>query len=180
MHRTMVQAVAGAAVIVAMAAGCGSGDSNDSADTNGSASATSDSGASGTGADASGDAGASGASEGAGGGDAAAKVSTAIEEATQAAPVTFTPESPELSDSAKQTIKTIADAMQGNDVKLMVSTSAGYPDAARSKALSEQRAQAIVAAFGEYGVTADRITTQATGNEKAQGEQALRTQITVA
>lgn len=191
MHRTIVQAVAGAAMIVALAAGCGSGDPNDSADTKDGTSASSEAGA-GTSAPeggASGDAaasegaGASGgadASGGAGGGDAAAKVTAAIADATKAAPVVFTPESPELSDAAKKTLKTIADAMQGNDVKLTVSTSAGYPDAAKSKALSEQRAQAIVAAFGEYGVTADRITTQATGNENAKGEQALQTQIAVA
>jgi peptidoglycan-associated lipoprotein len=174
MRRTMGQAVAGAAMVVALAAGCGSEDSNDSADTNGSASASSDSGDSGDGTGASDDAG------GAGGGSAAEMVSAAIEQATRAAPVTFAPESPELSESAKQSLKTIADAMKGNDVKLAVSTSAGYPDAAQSKALSEQRAQAIVAAFEEYGVAADRITTQATGNENAQGEQALQTQITVA
>lgn len=183
MRRTIVQAVAGATMIVALVAGCGSGDSNDSAGENGSASASSGAGASGTGTGASDGAGASAgaadASTGALSGDAA-KVSDVITQATQAAPVSFTPESAELSDSAKQTLKTIADAMQGNDVKLTVSTSAGYPDAAKAKTLSEQRAQAIVAAFQEYGVAADRITTQATGTEKAQGDQALQTQIAVA
>lgn len=165
MRRKIALTVAGAAIVASLAGGCGSEDSGGSNDaaTNG---ATAPSPGAGDMAQAQ--------------GGAAQQVTTAIDQALQKAPVTFTPENAELTAEGKQTIEQIAKAMGGNDVKINVATHAGYPDAAKSKELSEKRAEAITSAFEGAGVAADRVHTEASGNEKAQNEQALDTQISVA
>lgn len=71
-------------------------------------------------------------------------------------------------------------AQQGNQVKISVATHAGYPDADQAKTLSEKRAEAISSALEGLGVSKDRVARDATGNEEAQGDQALDTQISVA
>ncbi|MFD9961522.1 OmpA family protein [Amycolatopsis sp. NPDC058986] len=168
MRRTIVQAVAGAAVVAATVTACGSGDSNGS------------NGASGSSAAASSGAGApSSAGQGAANG-AAGQVNSAIEQALQQSPLTFEPQKADLTDKGKQTLDQIAKALQGNDVKITVATHAGYPDAQQAKTLSEKRAQAIATDLEGHGVAKDRVKEEATGNEKAQGDQALNTQISVA
>ncbi|MFC4079199.1 OmpA family protein [Amycolatopsis samaneae] len=163
----------GAAVVIATVTACGSGDSNGSG---GSSSAAAPPGGSGTSS-------AAGAPSSAGQGamnGAAGQVNSAIEQALQQSPVTFEPQKADLTDKAKQTLEQIAKAMQGNDVKITVATHAGYPDAQQAKTLSEKRAQAIASALETHGVAKDRVKEDATGSEKAQGDQALNTQISVA
>jgi peptidoglycan-associated lipoprotein len=173
MRRTIVQTVTGVAIVAGLVGACGSEGSTGAAGASG-ANAASSSGA----AVSSPDAGASSA-PGQGVGDAAQHVTAALQQALQQAPVTFEPEKADLTAPAKQVLEQIAKAMQGNDVKLDVATHAGYPDAAKAKTLSEQRADAIATTLEGLGVAKDRVQTDATGNEKAQGDQALNTQISV-
>ncbi|WP_020658605.1 OmpA family protein [Amycolatopsis benzoatilytica] len=178
MQRTIVLAIAGAAAVAALASGCGSGGSNDGSGASGKNTSASASGAAQSGAEQSGAAGQNGMS----GPDSAAgkQVTAAIEQAAQQSPLKFEPEKAELTGQAKEGLKGIAKAMQGNEVKLKVATHAGYSDAAKSKQLSEQRAEAITTALESDGVVKDRVQSEPTGNEKAQGEQALDTQLSVA
>ncbi|MFI6306667.1 OmpA family protein [Amycolatopsis thailandensis] len=169
------------AIVAGLVAACGSEGENGAAGTNGAngnASSAPAASSSGTGADTSSGAGTGDAGQA--GGEAAQKVTAAIQQALQQSPVMFTTESAELSEKSKSALGEIAKAMQGNDVKIAVATHAGYPDAEKSKALSEKRAEAIGAAFEGAGVAKDRVKSEATGNEKAQGDKALDTQITVA
>ncbi|MFI7121272.1 OmpA family protein [Amycolatopsis sp. NPDC049868] len=169
MRRTIARTVTGVAIVAGLVAACGSEGENGAAGSSG----TNGTASSAAGAPSSGDAGQAG-------GEAAQKVTAAIQQALQQSPITFTTESAELSEKSKTTLGEIAKAMQGNDVKIAVATHAGYPDAEKSKALSEKRAEAIAAALEGAGVAKDRVKTEATGNEKAQGDKALDTQITVA
>ncbi|MFE3171178.1 OmpA family protein [Amycolatopsis sp. NPDC059090] len=183
MQRALVKAVVGAAAVVALVSACGSGGSNDSSGSGASGQNTAQS----SGAAQSGEAGASGQNgapgqNGAAGqnGPAAQAVTAAIQQASQASPIKFEPEKAELTSQAKEGLAAIAKAMQGNDVKLKVETHAGYPDAEKAKKLSEERAQAISTALEGDGVAKDRVQAEPTGSEKAQGDQALDTQLTVA
>ncbi|MFC9256488.1 OmpA family protein [Amycolatopsis thailandensis] len=181
MRRTIARTVAGVAIVAGLVAACGSEGENGAAGTNGAngnASSAPAASSSGTGADTSSGAGTGDAGQA--GGEAAQKVTAAIQQALQQSPVMFTTESAELSEKSKSALGEIAKAMQGNDVKIAVATHAGYPDAEKSKALSEKRAEAISTAFEGAGVAKDRVKSEATGNEKAQGDKALDTQITVA
>lgn len=178
MRRNIARTVTGVAIVAGLVAACGSESENGAAGTsgaNGTASSAAAAPSSGDGAQAS-----SGADAGQAGGEAAQKVTAAIQQALQQSPITFTTESAELSEKSKAALGEIAKGMQGNDVKIMVATHAGYPDAEKSKALSEKRAEAITTALEGAGVAKDRVKTEATGNEKAQGDKALATQITVA
>ncbi|GAA3524893.1 hypothetical protein GCM10022222_04440 [Amycolatopsis ultiminotia] len=170
MHKTLVQAVTGAALVAALVTACGSGGS-DSSDSSGS-SGQNTAAPSSSGAGASGDNAQGGADD-----QAVQQANTAIQQATQQAPITFTTEKTELTAESKQTLAAIAKALQGNAVKLKVETHAGYSDAQQSKELSEKRAQAISSELEQAGLGKDRIQTEATGNEKAQGAQALETQF---
>lgn len=178
MRRNIARTVSGVAIVAGLVAACGSEGENGAAGTsgaNGTASSAAAAPSSGDGAQAS-----SGADAGQAGGEAAQKVTAAIQQALQQSPIAFTTESAELSEKSKAALGEIAKAMQGNDVKITVATHAGYPDAEKSKTLSEKRAEAITAALEGAGVAKDRVKTEATGNEKAQGDKALDTQITVA
>jgi len=180
MQRTIVLAIAGAAAVAALASGCGS-DSGSGAsgqqNTSASASGAAQSGAGKPGAEQSGAAGQNGGS----GPDSPAgkQVTAAIQQAAQQSPLKFEPEKAELTGQAKEGLKGVAKALQGNDVKLKVATHAGYGDAGKSKKLSEERAQAITTALEADGVAKDRVQSEATGSEQAQGAQALDTQLSV-
>ncbi|MGV9298168.1 MULTISPECIES: OmpA family protein [Amycolatopsis] len=187
MQRALVKAVVGAAAVIALVSACGSGGSNDSSGSgaSGQNTAQSSGAAQPSGAAQSGENGQNGASgqngaPGQNGGPAAQAVTAAIQQASQASPIKFEPEKAELTSQAKEGLAAIAKAMQGNDVKLKVETHAGYPDAEKAKKLSEERAQAISTALEGDGVAKDRVQAEPSGSEKAQGEQALDTQLTVA
>ncbi|RSD09629.1 hypothetical protein EIY87_39640 [Amycolatopsis eburnea] len=160
------------AIVAGLVTACGSGGTDNAASSGPDLSSSS-------GAAASSGAGAP-SSAGQAAGDAAQQVSTSIEQALQRAPITFESEKADLTAQATQTLGEIAKALQGNAVKITVATHAGYPDAEKAKALSEKRAEAITTALEGLGVPKDRVAQDATGNEKAQGDQALNTQISVA
>lgn len=160
MRSTIVRAAAGAVIVASLITACGSGGTANTAS---------------SGPDLSSSSGAAASPE-----DVAQQVSTSIEQALQRSPVTFEPEKAELTAQATQTLGEIAKALQGNAVKISVATHAGYPDAEKAKTLSEKRAEAIASALKGFGVPEDRVAEDATGNEKAQGDQALDTQISVA
>ncbi|WP_410599624.1 OmpA family protein [Amycolatopsis sp. lyj-90] len=168
------------AIVAGLVTACGSEGENGAAGTSGTqgtASSAATAPSPGDGAPASSGAGTGDAAQT--GGEAAQKVTAAIQQAIQQSPITFTTESAELSEQSKSALGEIAKALQGNDVKIAVATHAGYPDAEKSKALSEKRAEAITAVLEGAGVAKDRVKNEATGNEKAQGDQALDTQISV-
>jgi peptidoglycan-associated lipoprotein len=172
MRSTIVWAAGVVTIVASLLTACGSGGTTDTASSGPNL------------ASSSGVAASSGAvapsSQGQGAGNAAQQVTTSIEQALQRAPITFEPEKAELTAQATQTLGEIAKALQGNDVKISVATHAGYPDAEKAKTLSEKRAEAITTALEGLGVPKDRVAQDATGNEKAQGDQALNTQISVA
>ncbi|WP_191984439.1 OmpA family protein [Amycolatopsis eburnea] len=172
MRSTIARTAAGLAIVAGLVTACGSGGTDNAASSGPDLSSSS-------GAAASSGAGAP-SSAGQAAGDAAQQVSTSIEQALQRAPITFESEKADLTAQATQTLGEIAKALQGNAVKITVATHAGYPDAEKAKALSEKRAEAITTALEGLGVPKDRVAQDATGNEKAQGDQALNTQISVA
>ncbi|MGW4524735.1 OmpA family protein [Amycolatopsis sp. NPDC004378] len=171
MRSTIARTAAGMAIVACSVTACGSGG------TGSTASSGPDLSSSGGTASSSG-AGAPN-SPGQGAGDAAQQVTASIAQALQQSPITFTPEKAELTAQASQALGEIAKALQGNQVKISVATHAGYPDADKAKTLSEKRAEAIASALEGLGVGKDRVAQDASGNEKAQGDQALDTQISV-
>lgn len=155
MDRTIARISVGAVIVSCLITACGSGDGT------------------GTGAPAGPDITPSS-------GDAAQQVTASIEQTSRQSPITFEPEKAELTAPATQALGQIAKALQGNDVRISVFTHAGYPDAEKATTLSEKRAEVITSALERLGVSKERVAQDATGNQKARGDQALNTQISVA
>ncbi|WP_284742347.1 OmpA family protein [Amycolatopsis sp. RTGN1] len=172
MRRTIVQTAAGVAIVAGLVTGCGSDGTNNTASSGPDLSSSGGVAASSGAADPS--------SQGQSAGGTTQQVTASIEQALQQSPITFEPEKADLTAQATQTLGEIAKALQGNAVKISVATHAGYPDTEKAKTLSEKRAEAITSALEGLGVAKDRVAQDATGNEKAQGDQALNTQISVA
>lgn len=179
----------GAAFIMALVAGCESGDGNGSAGSEASvpstvSSATSAPEESGAARESGtpGDGSASGEESGTGtaGDGSAEQVGETIEQAMMDGPIRFQPQSAEFAPGSRETLEKIANALQGNEVTIKVTTSAGYADVNEALTLSEQRAETIKSALEGFGVEADRIEADPTGNENAEGADALDTEITVA
>lgn len=171
MRSTTIRTAAGMAIVASLATACSSGATTDAASSGPDLSSSS-------GAATSSSAGAPTSQE-QGTENAAQQATTSIEQALQRSPIAFAPERAELTTRAMQTVGEIAKALQGNAVKISVATHAGYPDADKAKTLSVKRAEAITSALEGLGVTKDRVAQDATGNKKAQGDQALTTQISV-
>jgi outer membrane protein OmpA-like peptidoglycan-associated protein len=112
--------------------------------------------------------------------DATDQVQRQIDGLLQANPVVFAPQSAELTSESQQTLEQMAAALKASGAKVTVETHAGYDDAQQAQELSETRAAAVSEALQDAGVAAEKITTNATGNTTAQGEEALKTQFTVA
>jgi peptidoglycan-associated lipoprotein len=108
------------------------------------------------------------------------QVQRQIDDLLQANPVVFAPQSAELTSGSQQTLDLMATALMASGAKVTVETHAGYEDAQQAQELSEKRAAAISQALQDAGIAAEQITTNATGNTTAQGEEALKTQFTVA
>jgi peptidoglycan-associated lipoprotein len=159
MRHTYVGVVAAAAIALAGAAGCGQAQQAADAAKN----------AAGQAQDAAGQAG----------GALAQQTQKQVQDLLQASPVTFTPESAELSDADRKTLQQVAAAAKATNVTLSVETHAGYPDSGQAQELSQQRADAISKALVDAGVAADKVKTNPTGNTTAQGDKALLTQFTV-
>ena len=113
------------------------------------------------------------------GGAATEQVQQQIDELLQANPVTFTPESAELTDQNRQTLQEMAAVLTAAGAKVTVETHSGHADPQQAQALSQQRAEAISQALQQQGVTPEQITANATGNTTAQGDEALQTQFRV-
>jgi peptidoglycan-associated lipoprotein len=99
-----------------------------------------------------------------------------IQAVPRAHPVTFTSQSADLSSEDSQTLQQIAAAMKASNAPVTVVTQAGYPNAAQAQQLSQQRADNIAKALTDAGADASRIKAEP-GNTAAQGDEALRTQI---
>ena len=110
-------------------------------------------------------------------GQAAGAASQKIQELVQVHPVTFTSQSAELSSEDTQTLRQIAAVQKATGAAVTISTHAGYPDAEQAQQLSRQRAENIAKAMQDAGADASKLKTQPTGNSTAQGDQALRTEI---
>ena len=108
------------------------------------------------------------------------QVQQQIDDLLQANPVVFAPQGAELTSESQQTLQQMAAALKASGAKVTVETHAGYDDAQQAQELSEMRAAVISQALQDAGVAAEQITTNATGNTTAQGEEALKTQFTVA
>lgn len=174
--------VAAAAIAVAVVTGCSSGsnDSSSNSANNGAGSASGSMSASesaGAGASGENSSGQNGGQNGLNPADQA--IQDKINQVLQATPIKFTAENAKLNDESKNALKQIAAALKDNQAKIKVETHAGYGDAQQAQTLSQQRADAISKDLEEDGVAKDRITSSATGNQGAQGEQALETQISV-
>lgn len=175
--------VAAAAIAVAAVAGCSSGSNDSSSNSaNSSNSASASNPASGS-MSATESAGATSAAGNGGQNDALSPADQAVQDkinqALSAAPIKFTAESADLNDASKNALTQVAGALKDNKAKIKVETHAGYADAQKAQTLSQERADAISKALVDDGVAQDRITANATGNQTAQGEQALETQISV-
>ena len=107
------------------------------------------------------------------------QVQREIDDLLQANPVAFTSQSAELTSASRQTLQQMASALRASGAKVTVETHAGYEDAQQAQELSEMRAAAISQALQDAGIAAEQITTNATGNTTAQGEEALNAQFTV-
>lgn len=108
------------------------------------------------------------ASDGAGDGDtgSVSGLQAKLDDVLKATPVTFGAQNAELTEDGKRALKEVADAAGGTpDAKLEVRATAGYPDAAQAKELSQQRADAVVQQLAADGVTEDRVEAVAVGNE---------------
>jgi outer membrane protein OmpA-like peptidoglycan-associated protein len=106
------------------------------------------------------------------------QVQQQIDDLTQANPIVFAPQSTELTGASQQTLEQVAAALKASGSKVTVETHAGYEDAQQAQELSESRAAAVSQALQNAGVAAEQITTNATGNTTAQGEEALKIQLT--
>ncbi|KZB82379.1 OmpA family protein [Amycolatopsis regifaucium] len=96
-----------------------------------------------------------------------------LDEVLKASPVRFAPQSAELTDEAKATLKKVAEAAAAVPVgKVAVDTHAGYSDAAKATELSRQRADAVTKELTAGGLAADRIKAEAKGSEGVDGDDA--------
>lgn len=110
-------------------------------------------------------------------GQAAGGVAQQIQGIVQTNPVTFTTQSAELTEQNTQTLQRIAAVLKASGATVTVDTHAGYPEADRSQQLSQQRADNIAKALTAAGVDASKIKTNPTGNTTAQGDEALKVQL---
>ncbi|AUI64989.1 hypothetical protein B1H26_17165 [Amycolatopsis sp. BJA-103] len=98
---------------------------------------------------------------------------TKLDEILNASPVRFAPQSADLTDETKATLKKVAEAAGAVQVvKIQVDTHAGYPDEAKAKELSQQRADVVSKELAAGGLAADRVKAEAGGSEGVSGDDA--------
>lgn len=94
-----------------------------------------------------------------------------IEKLLEASPIKFNPHSAELTEESEATLKKIAEAAaEDESAKLAVKATAGYEDADKAKALSQQRVDAVIKELTDNGVAEDRLEGEALGNEGVTGD----------
>ncbi|WP_051174154.1 OmpA family protein [Amycolatopsis orientalis] len=164
-RRTTISGVALAAFAVLAVAGCGDDDKDKGSAAASSAASAVASGQNGMPAD--------GAQNGQPDAAAVQGLQAKIDEIVNASPVRFSPQSAELTDEAKATLKKVAKAAAAApSVKVAVDTHAGYPDAAMATDLSQKRADAVREILTAGGIAGDRIKAKAEGSEGVGGDDA--------
>lgn len=94
-----------------------------------------------------------------------------LDELTKASPVTFEPQSPELTDQGKQTLKQIGEAASAaQGAKLEVTTTAGWPEQEKSMQLAQQRTETVGKALADAGLAQERVQMKPIGNEGVQDD----------
>ncbi|SFB51608.1 Outer membrane protein OmpA [Amycolatopsis marina] len=94
-----------------------------------------------------------------------------LDEILQATPITFQPQSAELTDEAKQALGQVAEAASAEqDAKLQVVGTAGYEDADKATKLGQERADAVRDELVAAGVAEDRVEATSKGNEGVLGD----------
>ncbi|MDA3630337.1 OmpA family protein [Saccharopolyspora sp. WRP15-2] len=109
------------------------------------------------------------------GGDAAAaktKLQGDLESLTKETPITFNPDSPDLTDQGKQAVTKAAEMIKQAPPELRFEVTGHTAMASGSsqdgQELSKARAQAVADQLGQAGVSADRL--QVVGNGDAEGD----------
>ncbi|MEV4649521.1 OmpA family protein [Saccharopolyspora sp. NPDC049357] len=116
-----------------------------------------------------------------GGDQAKAQLQGQLDQLNQSAPITFDPDSSELTGQSKETVTKAADMLKSapQELKFQVAgfTAAGTSSSQDSKELSQARAQAVVDQLTQAGVPAERL--QATGEGDAGGDPAASRKVEI-
>ena len=105
---------------------------------------------------------------------------TKLDALINGSPIKFDPESIELSDTARSTIKQVAETAHcPPEAKLQITVSARYEDAEKAKQISQQRADAVAKELVADGFAAERIAATGIGNADT-GADAATVRIKVA
>ncbi|TDC93744.1 OmpA family protein [Saccharopolyspora aridisoli] len=116
-----------------------------------------------------------------GGDQAKAQLQGMLDQLNQSTPITFDPDSSELTDQGKETVTKAADmlksAPQGVMFQVAGFTASGTSSSQDSKELSQARAQAVVDQLAQDGVPAERL--QATGEGDAGGDPAASRKVEI-
>jgi outer membrane protein OmpA-like peptidoglycan-associated protein len=118
------------------------------------------------------------------GGDAAqakTELQGQLDQLAQSSPITFDPDSSELSDQGKQAVTKVADLLKGapQELKFAVSgfTASGTNSSQDSQQLSQARAQAVADQLTQAGIPAERM--QVSGQGDAGGDPAASRKVEV-
>ncbi|WP_158885348.1 OmpA family protein [Amycolatopsis anabasis] len=96
-----------------------------------------------------------------------------LDELLNGAPLRFDPDSVQLSEASKATIKQIAEAAHcPPGAKLEVIATARFEDGKKATEVSQQRADAVVQGLIAGGIAPERITAKGVGNEGIGGDDA--------
>lgn len=116
-----------------------------------------------------------------GGDQAKAQLQGQLDQLNQNSPITFDPDSSELTDQGKETATKAAEMLKSapQDAKFQVAgfTASGTSSSQDSKELSQARAQAVVDQLAQGGVPAERL--QATGEGDAGGDPAASRKVEI-
>jgi outer membrane protein OmpA-like peptidoglycan-associated protein len=116
-----------------------------------------------------------------GGDQAKAQLQGQLDQLNQSSPITFDPDSSELTDQGKETVTKAADMLKSapQELKFQVAgfTASGTSSSQDSKELSQARAQAVVDQLTQAGVPAERL--QATGEGDAGGDPAASRKVEI-
>ncbi|GAA2335226.1 hypothetical protein GCM10009854_08820 [Saccharopolyspora halophila] len=114
---------------------------------------------------------------------AKAELQGKIDELQQSAPITFNPDSAELSEQGSQSVSQAAEMLKQapQDMRFEI---AGYTASVSgssmdSQQLSMQRAQTVADQLTQAGISADRLETTGKGDASGDPESARRAEITV-
>ncbi|MFC7342637.1 OmpA family protein [Saccharopolyspora griseoalba] len=106
-----------------------------------------------------------------------------IDELQQSSPITFNPDSADLTDQGRQSVTQVAEMLKQAPQELRFEVS-GYTAAvngstADAQELSTQRAQTVADQLSQAGITADRMQVAGKGDASGDPEAARRAEIKV-